>query len=104
MNQENKNVIRIHRVGSITAGFSMIVWGIMFILHEINIIADVALILKLWPLILVGLGIEILWFNARDKNIVYDKGAVFLMVIMTCFSMIMAIADVCMNYVTTYGV
>lgn len=103
MNQENKNVVRVHRVGSITAGLSMVVWGIMFILHEMSIIADIDLVLKLWPLILVGLGIEILWYNAREKNIVYDKGAVFLMVIMTCFSMIMAFADVCLKYVTMHG-
>lgn len=100
MNQTANNIEREHRVGTITAGASLIIWGIAFILHEINFIPNMDAIMKLWPLILIGIGVEILWFNKKEKNIIYDKGAVVLMIIMTFFSMMMAIADMCMKYVT----
>jgi len=98
----SNNSVSEHRVGSITAGVSMIIWGVIFILHEINIIVDLRIALRLWPLILVGLGVEILWFNVRRKNIIYDKAAVFLMIIMTGFSMMMAFADAGFKYIMVF--
>lgn len=82
---------RTHRVGSITAGFTLIVWGLMFILNELKIFTDSKVILELWPLILIGLGIEILCSLKKDGNVIYDKGAVFLMIIMAGFSAMMAV-------------
>lgn len=93
------NTERIHRVGSITAGTSMVIWGALFILYELRVVTELDFVLRLWPLILVGLGIEILWYNAKDKNMVYDKGAVFLMFIMSGFSVMMAVADKCLTYI-----
>lgn len=98
VNQKTNDIEREHRVGSITAGVSLIIWGIAFILNEIGVISDMATIMKLWPLILVGIGVEILICNRKVVNIIYDKGAVFLMILMTGFSMMMAIADMLMKY------
>lgn len=98
MSQANNNVVRIHRVGSITAGASMIVWGILFALYEINILKDLIFVLRLWPLILIGLGIEILWFSKGKQECIYDKGAIFIMILMSCFSMLMACGDMCIRY------
>jgi len=98
MEQKNSNSVRVHRVGSITAGASMVLWGVLFILYELRVIAELNIVLKLWPLILVGLGTEILWYNAKEDNLIYDKGAVLMMAIMSAFSMLMAMADRFMTY------
>ena len=99
MNQTKNNVVRTHRVGSITAGCSLIVWGIMFILYEVGLLFNLEMVLKLWPLILIGLGVEVLLNNTNKKTIIYDKGAIFIMIIMAGFAMMMACADMCIKYV-----
>lgn len=96
--QKSKKEERIHRVGSITAGISMIGWGILFILYEVQVITDLTIVLKLWPVILITLGLEILWYNARGKNLIYDRGAVFLLIVMTGFSLMMAFTDQTLRY------
>ncbi len=85
--------VRTHRVGSITAGLSMIVFGVLFILHLFIGSLDYALIFRLWPLMLIGLGIELLISNYRSDQIIYDKPAVTLLFITTLFAMSMAGAD-----------
>lgn len=97
--QKSKCEERIHRVGSVTTGLSMIGWGVLFILYEVQVITDLAVVLKLWPAILIGLGIEMLWYNARGKNLIYDKGAVFILILMTGFSLMMAFADQVFRYI-----
>lgn len=96
--QMSKKVERIHRVGSVTTGISMIGWGVLFILFEVHVITDLAVVLKIWPVILISLGLEILWYNARGKNLIYDKGAVFMLILMTGFSLMMAFADQIFRY------
>ena len=91
---EKKNkTIHVHRVGSITAGLTLVVWGLMFILYEFKLIADLAVVINLWPLILIGLGIELLLVNRKSESILYDKGAIFIMIMMSFFSIGMACAD-----------
>ncbi|MCR4902462.1 MAG: DUF5668 domain-containing protein [Butyrivibrio sp.] len=87
------NIIKVHRVGSITTGLTFIVFGTMFILHMFMPFMTYEFIYKLWPIILIGLGIELLLSNAFCKKFVYDKGAIVIMVIMTSFSMIMAMVE-----------
>lgn len=89
---------RVHRVGSITAGLSMIIWGIMFALNELNILTDLRFVLSVWPLILIGLGAEMLWFTSKDERVIYDKGAVLLMIGMSFFAMMMAAVNICIKY------
>lgn len=52
MERENGN--RIHRVGSYTAGLSMVGFGILFLLHYFWKNLDYERIFSLWPLILIG--------------------------------------------------
>lgn len=96
--QTSKKEERVHRVGSVTTGISMIGWGALFVLYEVHVITDLALVLKLWPVILISLGVEILCYNARGKNLIYDKGAVFILILMTGFSLMMAFADQVIRY------
>ena len=95
--ENNKNIIRTHRVGSITAGLSMMGFGILFLLHSIGNLVSYQLIFSLWPVILIGMGLELLLSNFMEKQLVYDKAAVFLMVVMTFFAMGIAMIDVCIQ-------
>ncbi len=89
---------RTHRVGSVTAGLSMIGFGILFIVHLFYEAFDYAFIFKLWPIIIIGLGIELLLSNLATEKLVYDKGAIFLLVFMSFFAMGMAGADMIFTY------
>ena len=85
--------IRTHRVGSITTGLMLIAFGVMFVLHLFVGVIGYDLIFKRWPIILIGLGIEVLLSNFNQEKIVYDKGAIFLMITVAFFAMGMAGAD-----------
>ena len=93
MERENSN--RIHRVGSCTAGLSMVGFGILFLLHYFWKNLDYERIFSIWPLILIGLRAELLLSNRWEKKFIYDKGAIFLLIIMIFFVMGLAALDVC---------
>lgn len=94
---EKENKIRTHRVGTITTGLCMIGFGVLFLLHLWKRTITYDLIFALWPVILIGLGLELLLSNFSARKIVYDKAAIFLLILMTLFAMGMAAADVCME-------
>lgn len=89
---------RSHRVGSITAGISMVGYGVMFLLHLLSDMVDYRLMFSLWPVMLILLGLELLFSNFSKRKIVYDKAAVFLLIVMTFFAMGMGIADECFRW------
>jgi hypothetical protein len=94
------NVIsyRSHRVGSVTAGLSMVGIGVMFLLHLFFDLVDYRMMFSLWPVMLILLGLELLLSNFSKRKIVYDKAAIFLLILMTFFSMGMAVADLCFRW------
>ncbi len=98
---------RMHRVGSITAGISMIVYGVLFLFHLFTRLISYEMIFRLWPLMIVGLGVEILLSNRSEDKFVYDKAAIFLQILMTLFALCMAGADVliteCIPYIRFYA-
>ena len=98
----NMQTYRIHRVGTVTAGASMVVFGILLLIHSVFGFIDYQMVFSLWPLILIGLGAELLLSNFSEKRIVYDKGAVVLMIIMTFFAIGMAVAEICMEVTELY--
>ena len=53
--------VRTHRVGTLTAGLSFITFGVLFLLHLFINAISYDLIFKLWPFIIIGLGIELLY-------------------------------------------
>ena len=98
MNQENKgSYVRTHRVGSYTAGLSMIVFGVLFMLHLLIGTMNYTVIFSLWPMVIIGLGVEIFLSNFSQRKLVYDKGSIFLLILMAFFAMMMALVDVCMK-------
>ena len=98
-----KQIIRIHRVGSVTFGILLVLTGILFLgrlfLPRLNYEA----VLHFWPLILISLGVEVLLgcTRKRDENgrvleqnkIIYDVAAIVLTMVLTGFSIIMGILD-----------
>jgi hypothetical protein len=90
---------RTHRVGTITTGLVLIAFGVLFILHLFMNVITYELIFRFWPVILIGLGLEVLLTNFAKDKIVYDKAAIFLMLLLAFFAMGMACADMCMQYI-----
>ena len=89
----NTVTIRTHRVGSFTSGLCMIGFGVMLLLHHLVGFMDYERILSLWPLILIGMGIELLLSNFVKSRIVYDKAAIVLLFVMTLLVMFLAGVD-----------
>ena len=96
--KDNVTTYRSHRVGSVTAGLSMVGIGVMFLLHLFFDLVDYRMMFSLWPVMLILLGLELLISNFSAKKIVYDKAAIFLLIVMTFFSMGMAVADLCFRW------
>ena len=53
--------MRQRRIGTITLGISLVVFGILFLIHIFGGVLNYMLIFHLWPLILIVLGGEILY-------------------------------------------
>lgn len=94
--------IRTHRVGSVTTGAGMVLFGILFLVHYIWGVLSYETIFALWPVMLVGMGVEVLLSNTGKRNIVYDKPAIFLLIIMTLFVMLMGTMDFWMRECSAY--
>jgi len=96
--KDNITTYRSHRVGSVTAGLSMVGFGVMFLLHLLFDLVEYRMMFSLWPVMLILLGLELLLSNFSKRKIVYDKAAIFLLVLMTFFTMGMAVADECFRW------
>ena len=99
---EKNNTVRTHRVGAFTSGFCMMGFGILLLLHNILDIMTYEQVLWLWPIILIGMGVELLLSNLFKSKIVYDKAAIVLLFVMAFLVMILAGADVCMDLSKAY--
>lgn len=100
--------MRIKRVGSITCGISLIVFGVLFLLSSFLKQPDYRFILHFWPVILIGLGAEMLaaaHHSLHDEKctLKYDAGAIILMMIMLLFASGMGIAEFCLRYAEAHS-
>ncbi len=90
---------RTHRVGTLTLGGMLITFGTIFLLRIFlpNLTFDI--IFKLWPIIFIFLGLEILIanFTRKEEKLVYDKTAFALLIILSFFAMGMAITEFCLE-------
>ncbi len=86
----HSQTVRNHRVGTITTGIAMVVYGVLFLLQTFTKSISYEMIFDLWPCILIGLGIEMLASNFEAKKLTYDKGAIALLFVLTFFAMCMA--------------
>ena len=97
--EESLERIRIHRVGSVTAGICVVGFGVLFMLHTVCGLLDYRVILDMWPLVLIGMGVELLLSNLFKGKIVYDKAAIVLLFVMTLFAVALTGVDVFMEVV-----
>lgn len=97
-------MINTHRVGTITLGGMLVTFGILFLLRIFLADLSYEFIFKLWPIIFIFLGVEILFANIRQKveKLIYDKTAIALIIILSFFAMGMAITEVCIGYANSY--
>jgi hypothetical protein len=89
-----------------TLGIMLIVFGILFLARIFFPDLSYEIIYKLWPIIFISLGSEILITNFSNKtqdSLVYDKVAFVLIVLMTFFAMGLAIADVSIDYAVRHA-
>lgn len=105
---EQERSIRIHRVGTVTFGCILVLFGVLFLTYIFVPGLHYEYIFRLWPLIFIFLGIEVLAENHRAAkadetgdgakiNFVYDKTAILLTICLTFFAMVMAAMDFCIQ-------
>lgn len=108
---EQKQSVRIRRVGTLTFGCMLLVFGTLFLVHIFVPWLDYEVIFRFWPCILIFLGIEVLAGNYKASKMmgegcqvqfVYDKTAILLTIFITFFSMAMAVADFCLQCAYVY--
>lgn len=83
---------RIHRVGTLTLGCLLVIFGTLFLVHMFLLALSYQFIYRLWPILFISLGLEVLGagFHRGKISFTYDRGAVFLLIILTFFAMAMA--------------
>lgn len=97
---------RSRRVGTMTLGISLIGAGILFAAH---LVIPGALnyydIFRLWPVILILLGIEVLIANMKNKEekIIYDGWAMFIMILTMCLAGTMAGCQILLEHGLAQG-
>jgi UDP-N-acetylmuramyl pentapeptide phosphotransferase/UDP-N-acetylglucosamine-1-phosphate transferase len=86
---------KIHRVGTVTLGGMLVTFGILFLLRLFLADLSFATIFKLWPIIFIFLGGEILIanFQQKEEKLIYDKTAFALIIILSFFAMGMSIVE-----------
>ena len=93
-------MLKGRRVGTLTAGIVLIVFGILFLLRLVFPAINFSIISSLWPIILILLGVEILisYMVNKEEKIKYDTGAIFLVIVLSFFSMGMALMELAIKY------
>lgn len=100
-NKENENVrqVRTHRIGTITLGVALVVFGSLFLVHLFLPALKYQMIFHMWPCIFILLGVEILVGTRRSGDgFVYDAGAIVLLMLLTIFAMGMGAIDFGMEW------
>lgn len=89
------------RVGSVTFGLMLILYGSLFLIHVVAPALHYETIFHLWPVVFILLGIEILVENRRSNTkeckFIYDFPAIIMLGGMLLFAMVMAVVDHAMH-------
>ena len=80
------------RVGTLTAGLVLVIFGVLFLLRTFIPALDFRFIFSCWPVVLILLGLELLFsrFGPAEERLRYDGAAIFLVLVMAGFAMGMA--------------
>ncbi len=81
-------MIKIKRVGNISMGIVLITFGITLFMSQFKGFSVLNAVSKIWPVILILLGLEILWcrYVSKDDNtaIKYDLFSIFIVIVILC--------------------
>ncbi|WP_130837413.1 DUF2157 domain-containing protein [Lachnoclostridium sp. Marseille-P6806] len=87
-----------HRVGGITLGLTLIVFGVLYLVSLVWEKLPVRFVMKLWPCVLILLGIEVLAANTKWKDSFrIDGAAVVMTALLLLFTMALGGASMCME-------
>ncbi len=93
---------RSRRVGSVTFGLTLILFGILFLIHIALPTLHYELIFRLWPVVFILLGCEVLVenykSNVKNCKFIYDFPAIIMLAMMMLFAMVMAAVDYSITY------
>ena len=87
--------MRQRRVGAITLGSVLILYGALFLLHIFIDGISYCMIFMMWPVVFLALGVEVLVSAVRwkDERFRYDFAAIIIICILLFFAMGMAGMD-----------
>ncbi|KOR54508.1 LiaF transmembrane domain-containing protein [Clostridium botulinum] len=93
-------MLKGRRVGTLTAGIILVVFGVMFLLRLVTANINISLIASFWPIILVILGVEIIlaYIINKEEKMKYDFGAIVLVIILVFFATGMGVAEFVITY------
>ncbi len=96
--------MKICRIGSITFGLCCILYGVLFLLRTFFQTINYAFILKLWPVVLIVLGIEVIfsYVMVKDREIRYDVWAIAMILMVTVFAMGMGCMEFLLEHAEFY--
>lgn len=94
--------MRTHRVGTLTLGISLVALGITFLGQMFLPFIMTPIIFKVWPVIFILLGAEILIANRKygNEEFIYDKMSIILTMGLVLFAMFLAF----LNYGIQYSI
>ena len=89
-----RKTVYIHRVGTITAGITLVLTGVLFLVRLFFPFFDPYEVIRFWPVLLIMLGIEVLLASSgktcrvmneeggmeEQQKMVYDFPAILLMI------------------------
>lgn len=88
-----------HRVGGITLGLTLIVFGALYLVSLVWEKIPIRLVMQLWPCVLILLGVEILAANTKWKDSFrIDGAAVVMTAFLLLFAMALGGASMCLEY------
>lgn len=81
---------RTHKVGTITLGLMLLFFGCIFLAHIFVPTLTYNTIWHLWPCVMISLGVEVLVSTFWTEPAKYDGWGIFLVLVITLFSLAMA--------------
>lgn len=92
--------MRKHKVGTLTLGVMLLFYGVLFLVHLFTNALSYSLIFRLWPVMFILLGVEVLLsiLPKTEEHFKIDVGAVVLLIVLILFAMAMAGVDMGMNW------
>ena len=86
--------MRTHKVGTFTLGCTLVLFGVLFLVHLFGGVLTYSFIFRLWPVVFL-LGGEVLLSTLpkTGQKFSFDGASIVLLVIMLLFAMCMAGAD-----------